>query len=216
MIDTTEKDKLNRFKNNLSNCVNVKCKNFYNKELILSDNPIKKKIGFITYGKANIVKTDKNGTTTIMRDLKENDIFSNLFFQESEDEIYIISNNETEVIFIDYYNILKNCNKDCPFHNNLVLTLFELLIKDNKQQNEKIELLSKRTVREKIIYFLKNRMNENNIFYVTTSYSAIADYIFVDRSNLMRELKRMEEENLIEKNKRIIKIKDDTPWKKQH
>lgn len=206
MIATLEKEKITIFKKNLSNCVNVRRKTFYNKELILSDNPIKKKIGFITYGKANIVKTDKNGITTIMRDLKENDIFSNLFFQESEDEIYIISNKETEVIFIDYYNILKNCNKACPFHNTLVLTLFELLIKDNKQQNEKIELLSKRTVRDKVSYFLKNRANENNIFKVTTSYTAIADYIFVDRSNLMRELKKMEEENLIKKDKKTIRI----------
>lgn len=64
------------------------------------------------------------------------------------------------MIFIDYYTILKNCNKECPFHNKLVLTLFDLLILDNKQQNEKIELLSKRTVEEKILFFLKQRMNE--------------------------------------------------------
>lgn len=206
MTKTLDETKLLQFKKNLSNCVNVKCKTFHNKELILSYSPIKKKIGFITYGKANIVKTDKEGNTTIMRDLKENDIFSNLFFQESEDEIYIISNEETEVIFIDYYTILKNCNIACPFHNQLILTLFDLLILDNKQQNEKIELLSKRTVEEKILFFLKQRMNENNIFKVTTSYKAIAEYLFVDRSNLMRELKKMEKKGVIEKHEKIIKI----------
>ena len=182
MAKTLDETRLLQFKNNLSSCVNVKRKMFYNKDLILSYAPIKKKIGFITYGKANTVKMDKNGNTTIMRDLKENDIFSNLFFQDSEDEIYIMSNGETEVIFIDYYTILKNCNKQCPFHNKLVLALFDLLILDNKQQNEKIELLSKRTVEEKILYFLKQRMNENNIFKVTTSYKAISEYLFVDRS----------------------------------
>ena len=192
----------------MSNCVNVKRKTFYNKDLILSYAPIKKKIGFITYGKANIVKMDKEGNTTIMRDLKQNDIFSNLFFQDSEDEIYIISNGETEVIFIDYYTILKNCSRNCPFHNKLVLALFDLLILDNKQQNEKIELLSKRTVEEKILYFLKQRMNENNVFKVTTSYKAISEYLFVDRSNLMRELKKMEEKGLIEKHDKIIIIKE--------
>ena len=164
MSKTIEETRLLEFKKNLSRCVNIKSKTFYNKELILSYSPIKKKIGFITKGKANIVKTDKEGNTTIMRDLKENDIFSNLFFQDSEDEIYIISNEETRVIFIDYYSIIKNCNQNCPFHNNLILTLFDLLIIDNKQQNEKIELLSKRTVEEKILYFLKQRMNKNNIF----------------------------------------------------
>ncbi len=206
MSKTLDETRLLQFKKNLSNCVNVKRKTFYNKDLILSYSPIKKKIGFITYGKANIVKTDSNGNTTIMRDLKQNDIFSNLFFQDSEDEIYIISNEETEVIFIDYYNILKNCNIGCPFHHKLVLTLFDLLILDNKQQNEKIELLSKRTVEEKILFFLKQRMNENNIFKVTTSYKAIAEYLFVDRANLMRELKKMEEKGLIEKKEKMIKI----------
>ena len=208
MAKTLDETRLLQFKNNLSSCVNVKRKIFYNKDLILSYAPIKKKIGFITYGKANIVKMDKNGNTTIMRDLKENDIFSNLFFQDSEDEIYIMSNGETEVIFIDYYTILKNCNKQCPFHNKLVLALFDLLILDNKQQNEKIELLSKRTVEEKILYFLKQRMNENNIFKVTTSYKAISEYLFVDRSNLMRELKKMEDKSLIEKHDKTIIIKD--------
>ena len=125
-MKTLDETRLLQFKKKLSNCVNVKSKVFYNKELILSYSPIKKKIGFITKGKANIVKTDKEGNTTIMRDLKENDIFSNLFFQETEDEIYIISNEETEVIFIDYYNIIKNCNQNCPFHNSIVLTLFDL------------------------------------------------------------------------------------------
>ena len=205
-MKTLDETRLLQFKKNLSSCVNIKSKTFYNKELILSYSPIKKKIGFITEGKANIVKTDKEGNTTIMRDLKENDIFSNLFFQNTEDEIYIISNGKTEVIFIDYYNIIKNCNQNCLFHNSIVLTLFDLLIEDNKQQNEKIELLSKRTVEEKILFFLKQRMNENNIFKVTTSYKAIAEYLFVDRSNLMRELKKMEEKGLIERYEKTIKI----------
>ncbi len=207
MTENKEKEMINIFKNNLSNCVNVTRQIFTNKQPIINNLSTKKLIGFITYGKASIIKTDINGNTTIMRDLKENDIFSNLFFQHSEDEIYIISNNQTEVIFIDYYNILKNCNKNCPFHNNLVITLFDLLIKDNRKQNEKIELLSQKTVRDKILYFLKQRMNNENIFKVTTSYKAIAEYIVVDRSNLMRELKKLEQENIIKKDKNTIYIK---------
>lgn len=205
MIENIERQELLTFQNQLSKCVNVKYATFSNKELIINNSPTKKRIGFIIYGKASIIKTDINGNTTIMRELKQNDIFSNLFFWDSEDDIYIISNKETEVVFIDYNSILKDCTKRCPFHNKLVLTLFELLIKDNKQQNEKIELLSKRTVREKLLFFLKNRTNSNNIFNVTTSYTAIADYICVDRSNLMRELKKMDNEKIIKRDgKKII------------
>lgn len=108
MLENTINDKLLLFRKNLSKCVNVSTKTYKNKDLILSYTPIKKQIGFITYGKALIIKTDIDGNTTIMRELKENDIFSNLFFKYSEDEINIISNNYTEVTFIDYYSTLKN------------------------------------------------------------------------------------------------------------
>ena len=37
---------------------------------------------------------------------------------------------------------------------------------------------------------------------------AISEYLFVDRSNLMRELKKMEEKGIIERNNKIIIIKD--------
>ena len=49
-------------------------------------------------------------------------------------------------------------------------------------------------------------MNKDNIFKVTTSYTAIADYICVDRSNLMRELTKMEKDNIIKKDGKTIKI----------
>ena len=95
---------------------------------------------------------------------------------------------------------------NCPFHNNIVLFLFDLLIEDNRQQIEKIELLSKRTVRDKLLFFMKKRMNKDNVFRVTTSFTAIAEYICVDRSNLRRELNKMEDEGLIERDGRIINI----------
>ena len=40
MLKNIEETKLSEFKKNLSNCVNVKSKTFYNKELILSYSPL--------------------------------------------------------------------------------------------------------------------------------------------------------------------------------
>ena len=74
MVENTINERLLHFRKNLSKCVNVTTKQYTNKELILSYTPIKKRIGFITYGKAFIIKTDIDGNTIIMRELKENDI----------------------------------------------------------------------------------------------------------------------------------------------
>lgn len=209
MIGIKENEEIKNLKLNLSKCVNSYEQSFKNKELIISNWHHKKQLGFIVNGAANIVKTDINGNQTIIKELKENDIFSYQFFTTFEDEFYIISSNNTNVIFIDYYNLLKNCSKSCPFHNTLVLNLFELLVNEARELNEKLELLSQKTVRDKVLFFIKKRMNENNIFTVTTSYKAISQYLFVDRSNLMRELNKMEEEKIIKKEGRIIYLLND-------
>ncbi len=207
MLTNPSNNDFSIFKENLSKCVNAHYKRFYNHDFILNYNSLKKQIGLIIYGNSTIIKTDIDGNKLILRELKENDIFSNLFYQDSKDEIYIQSNsNITEVLFIDYYALLKNCSMNCPFHNNIVLFLFELLIKDNNELNTKIELLSKRTVREKFLFFLKKRVNEYNVFKITTSIKAIADYISVDRSNLMREIKKLEQEKIIKKEGKYITL----------
>ena len=207
MVDLIENERYLSLKKDLSKCVNTSSKTFYSKELILNLNNRLKQIVFINYGRATIIKLDEDGNKVVLRGLKENDIFSNLFYTGSEDEIYVVSNsNITEVTFINYYSILKTCSLNCPFHNQLVLALFDLLINDNKELNEKIELLSKRTVRAKILFFLKMRINNDNIFRVTTSYKAIADYLSIDRSNFMRELAKMEDEKIIKKEGRKITL----------
>ena len=58
MVENIKLEKLLQFKKNLSKCVNVKHKEYQNKELILSNTSIKKTIGFITSGKATIIKTE--------------------------------------------------------------------------------------------------------------------------------------------------------------
>ena len=50
------------------------------------------------------------------------------------------------------------------------------------------------------------RINNDNIFRVTTSYKAIADYLSIDRSNFMRELAKMEDEKIIKKEGRKITL----------
>lgn len=188
----------------LLKCVNSYEKSFDNKELIIGSTHHKKQLAFMLDGRANIIKIDVDGNQTIIKELKKNDIFSYEFFSSFEDEFYIMSSGSCRVVFIDYYNLLKNCSVGCDFHNDLVVNLFELLINEARELNEKLELLSQKSVREKFLFFIKKRMNKDNVFTVTTSYKAIAEYLFIDRCNLMRELKKMEKENIIKKEGKYI------------
>ena len=68
--------------------------------------------------------------------------------------------------------------------------------------NTRIELLTKRSIRDKLIgYFtLISSKNLNKSFTLPFSLTDLADYLNVDRSAMMREMKSLKEEGFIEKN----------------
>ena len=66
----------------------------------------------------------------------------------------------------------------------------------------RIELLTKRSIRDKLIgYFtMLSTRNLSKSFSLPFSLTDLADYLSVDRSAMMRELKLLKEEGFIEKN----------------
>ena len=65
----------------------------------------------------------------------------------------------------------------------------------------RIELLSKRTIREKLLSYFKiiSTRNMSKSFKIPFSLTDLADYLSIDRSAMMRELKSLKEEGVIEK-----------------
>ena len=102
----------------------------------------------------------------------------------------------------DYNNINTKCKSNCKFHTTLISNLFELTLKRTIQQNKRIEILSKRTIREKLLsYFsLLSGKEFNKTITLPFSLTNLADYLSVDRSAMMRELKTLSDEGFILKN----------------
>lgn len=78
----------------------------------------------------------------------------------------------------------------------------ELILNKMTVLNTRIELLTKRSIRDKLIgYFtLISSKNLNKSFTLPFSLTDLADYLSVDRSAMMREMKSLKEEGFIEKN----------------
>ena len=80
--------------------------------------------------------------------------------------------------------------------------------KKTAQISQRIEVVSCKTIREKLICYFsslasKNRSNE---FKLEQTLSAIAEYIAVDRSAMMRELKRLKEEKIVIIKDKIVEL----------
>ena len=106
-----------------------------------------------------------------------------------------------EVLIYSYNDIHTKCKSNCKFHQTLAEYLPELILTKVTNLNMRVELLTKRSIRDKLIgYFsLLSTRNLSKTFTLPFSLTDLADYLSVDRSAMMRELKSLKEEGFIEK-----------------
>ena len=192
----------------MSNCVNVKKQHFKKGEYVVSFGLRKKNLGIIAFGKADIIKIDVNGNKSIIKKLTPGSIFNDAFSCYTNDSTFVYSKTDTEIYFIDYAPIFKNCPLNCPYHNQMINMIVDLISENSITLNEKIEILSHQKIRERILSFLTIGLNntDTNTYKLPFSIAELADFLCVDRSALMRELKKMEQENIIKRDNKTITL----------
>ena len=164
-------------------------------------------IGIIESGEANLIRFDYNGDRTIVEELKKDDIFSDMFYTTTNSELTVIATKKCKVTFIEYDELIKKAQTSVNamiLLNNLVNLITKKLIK----RNERIDLLTTRTIRNKLLAYIELQAKKNNSksFDLNYSYTDLADYLAIDRSAMMRELKNLKEDRLIQDTNKKITI----------
>ena len=105
------------------------------------------------------------------------------------------------VLFYIYDQLKEPCTKKCEFHSSLSEHLPELILDKITDLNTRIELLTQRTTRDKLLmYFsLISTRKLSKTFELPLSLTDLADYLSVDRSAMMRELKLLKEDKMVDK-----------------
>ena len=78
----------------------------------------------------------------------------------------------------------------------------------NKQLMEKIEVVSKKTLREKILAYLSQQaqVQDTEYFELPLGRVEMAEYLCADRSALTRELNIMQDEGLIDYHRNTFRL----------
>ena len=167
-------------------------------------------MGVLLEGEAALMRTQADGRQTILEYLKAGDIFGEILglHYGSTDIIQLIALKSCLVQFIDYEHLTKRCVRACSHHSQLVSNALQMMSRRTRQLSERLEVLSQRSTREKLIcYFtLMAQENEEKTFELPFSLSTLADYLSVDRSAMMRELKKLKEEGRILLDKRTVTL----------
>lgn len=200
---------LNLFNDISDNCIKMQKKTFPKGSIITTYMEKRKQICILISGKADLIRYDSNGNKDIIDHFNPNDIFGEAFYPvNTNNELFALAVENTEVILFLYDDIRIKCKNNCKFHSTLVSKLLELVLNNSIHQNTRIEILSKRTIREKLLsYFsiLSSKCYSKNII-LPFSLTSLADYLSVDRSAMMREIKSLIDEGFIIKNGNKIRL----------
>ena len=184
------------------NCSKVQKKCFNKGDVITSYIAKRNQLCILLSGEAELVRYDFNGYKTIVEHFSSNDVFGEIFYAvNTNNELFVEARKDSCVLFFIYDDIKLKCEKNCGFHDELLVNLPELFLNEIIDLNMRIELLSKRTIREKLLgYFnIVSSKNMSKSFKIPFSLTDLADYLSIDRSAMMRELKSLKEEGIIEK-----------------
>lgn len=189
-------------------CFEAKKRTFKKETTIVSNIIGLKMLGIILNGEANIVRYDYNGNRSIIERLDKNSVFGEVFSRLGTD-ISVIATTDCEILFIEYSHVVNRCKKNCGYHNLLLSNVMQLLSIKIIELNKRLEILTKRTIREKLLSYFLMLANDNpkRSFDIPFSYTDLADYLSVDRSAMMREIKNLKDEGFITANGRHITIK---------
>jgi len=91
-----------------------------------------------------------------------------------------------------------------------VANLLKIISRKTLALDQKVEVISKRTIREKLSCYLNYEMEKNGaqVFEIPFSRGKLAEYLSVDRSAMSRELSRMRDEGILEFTRRQFEIID--------
>lgn len=181
-------------------------------ELICSYGENSSQIGVVLEGKLHLVRTHADGRQTLLEQLNPGDIFGETFsfISQSESSLQVYSIVKSKVLYMDYSHLIKRCSKACPHHSILVNNALLMISQKAVQLSQRLEVLSQRSTREKLYcYFsILASQTDSRSFDLPFSYSALADYLSVDRSAMMREIKKLKDDGLVKTIKHNVTLTD--------
>ena len=156
-------------------------------------------MGIINEGSVNIIRIDYNGTKTIIETLGKNEIFYAQTFKSDNNELSIITQEESRITLFEYTTMLNIKPRYQDLQRKMLDNFTQIIIDKLNQNMERIQILTKKTIREKLLAYFQNEAKKHHrkVFKLNLSLTDLADYLAIDRSAMMREIKHLKEDRII-------------------
>ncbi|MDO4618208.1 MAG: Crp/Fnr family transcriptional regulator [Clostridia bacterium] len=160
-------------------------------------------------GQVQVGCDDINGDQMIMATVAPGEMFSEslAITKNPSSPIYAIATEDSEILWLSAELIRENRPKNLS-ESRIISNFLSAVALKCLSMNDRIQILSKKTIREKVIAYLSilSDNGRNNEVFVPLSRQDMASYLGVERSALSRELSNMQKQGLLEISKQRFKI----------
>ncbi len=163
------------------------------------------KLLYLAEGVCETIRTDEDGTQALIERYSQGAVFgfASATGFSGRDYVAVIAKTKCvvgicEIAEIDFSSMPYVFLKNFFLSQEKRLTL----------QIKRTGVLLGRTIRDKLMFYFRNCAEEagSNTFEMNTTLTGLSDYIFADRSAMMRELKKLREEGVLKINRRTVTL----------
>ena len=191
-------------------CTGYHMGNYRKGQVIALESEHIKHVGIVASGAVDMVKEDLWGNKTLLMRLRKSEMFGETFAcsEDTKSVVTFTAAEDTQVLFVPFYKIMHTCSMACEFHQRLVENMVRIIAAKNRELLRKVEIISKKTLREKILTYLsaQAQIQGTRYFEIPLGRLELAEYLCADRSALTRELASMKADGLIDYDKNLFRI----------
>lgn len=184
-------------------CFRFTVRHFRKDEYILMEGDEVTEVGWILEGAILMEKEDYRGQGYTYVKLERGELFGETFLglQIQHSTVNYKALTDGSVLFFRNRSYWVTCEKICPCHLKFEENLTSLLAEKTRRLLAKLEVLSQNGLRERILVYLRQLLEKNQgkqPLEVPFHKTGLAEYLCVNRSAMVRELSRMQQEGILE------------------
>lgn len=196
----------------LTERLGAKVKMFQKSEFIFLEGDKLDQVGVLLSGSVYMINEDIWGNKTILSSVSSGDLFGESFACARYDRssVSFQAMSACEVLLFPFQELDQTCDQPCTFHHQMVSNMARIVAEKNVQMLYKMEILSKKTIRERILAWLslQSRIHDGKALVSPMGRTELAQFLCVDRSAMSRELARMKKDGLIDLNRTTFYLKE--------
>ncbi|MDR2186352.1 MAG: Crp/Fnr family transcriptional regulator [Treponema sp.] len=185
----------------LLDCLGARKKKYGRDSFVFMQGEEPRYFGVLLSGSLLVIQEDFWGNRNILERINPFGLFGAAFALGGcgRFPVSVTAAEDSGALLIDGGRIAASCSPSCSFHARLIRNMLGNLAKRNTALVQKLEYLSRRSTRKKLLAYLSAEAlkAKSSTFTIPFKRQDLADYLAVDRSAMSSELGRMQKDGIL-------------------